>query len=58
VDATLAETPDKIGQERPGQLARVIAVPVSNSPVRASVTYQISLADRQVRIICLILRGI
>jgi hypothetical protein len=57
VDANLAEDPDKKGRPRSDQSARILAVPVSSSPASVSVAYQIFPADRQVRIICLILRG-
>jgi hypothetical protein len=58
VDVNLAEDPDKKGRPRPDESARVIAVPISTSPARVSATYQIYPDDRQVRVVCLIARGV
>lgn len=58
VDANLADDPDRKGQPLSGESARVVAVPISESPARVSVTYQIFPDERQVRIICMILRGV
>jgi len=51
VDENLAESPNQKGQVRDDLSARVLAIPVSNSLARVSVTYQILEEDRQVRII-------
>jgi len=58
VDVNLAEDPDRKGQPLSGESARVVAVPISESPARVSVTYQIFPDERRVRIICMILRGV
>jgi hypothetical protein len=58
VDANLAEDPDRKGRPVLEHSARVIAVSVSDAAARVSATYQYFPAERQVRVICLILRGL
>jgi hypothetical protein len=57
VDANLAEDPGNQGQARPDLGARIVAVPLSGTPARASVTYEVWPEDRLVRVIRLTLRG-
>jgi hypothetical protein len=57
VDSNLAEDPDAKGQPRPDLDARILAVPVSSSRARISVTYQVLPDDRLVRIVRLVFRG-
>jgi hypothetical protein len=57
VDANLSEDPDQKGRPHLGLGARIIAVPLSKSPARVSVTYEVSPEDRLVRVIRLTLRG-
>jgi hypothetical protein len=58
VDTNLAEDPDRKGQPIFDQAARVVAVPVSDASARVSVTYHFFPAERQVRVVNLIVRGI
>lgn len=51
VDANLAEDPDQKGQQRADLAARILAISVANSSARASVTFQVLPADRQVRVV-------
>ena len=57
VDKNLAECPDEKGQPRSDLSVRILAVPISNSPARVSVTYQVLHDDRQVRVVRLVFRG-
>ncbi len=45
VDKNLAEDPDRKGYLRADLNVRIIAVPVQSSPMRASVTFEVSLGD-------------
>ena len=58
IDTNLAEDPERKGQPVTDQAARVVAVPVSEASARVSATYQYFPDERQVRVICLILRGV
>ena len=57
VDATLSEDPDKKGEPRPDLDARILAVPLSSSTARVSVTYHVLPDDRLVRVVRLVFRG-
>jgi hypothetical protein len=57
VDENLANDPDQKGQPRHDLAARIVAVPVPNSPARVSITYRVLPDDRQVRVIRLVVRG-
>jgi len=56
IDQNLVENPDQKGQQRNDLEARVLAVPHSSSFARVAVTYQVSLKDRQVRVVRLVFR--
>jgi hypothetical protein len=51
VDSNLAEDPDTKGQMRDDLGARIVAVPLSNSTARVSVSYEVWPEDRQVHVI-------
>lgn len=57
VDKNLADDPDQQGQPRSDLSARILAVPVSGTPARVSVTYQDLPNDRQVHVVRLVIRG-
>lgn len=58
VDGNLADDPDQKGQSRDDLSVRILAVPVSNSTARVSVTYQVLPEDRQVRVVRLVIRAL
>lgn len=58
IDVHLAEDPEHQGKPVIDESARVVAVPVSEAAARISATYQCFPDERQVRVICLILRGV
>jgi hypothetical protein len=58
VDRNLAEEPEAKGQARPDLGARIIAVPLSSSSVRVSVTYEIWPDERQVHVIRITIHGL
>lgn len=51
VDDNLAEDPDRKGQPRNDLNARILAVPLADSPLRASVTYEVWPEDRRVHVL-------
>jgi hypothetical protein len=57
VDNNLCEDPDQKGEPRPDLVARILAVPISGTSARVSVTYQTLPDDRQVRVVRLVIRG-
>ncbi|MEX2170155.1 MAG: hypothetical protein WD851_12660 [Pirellulales bacterium] len=57
VDRNLADDPNEKGRAIDDLAARILAVPVSASTARVSVTYQVLTDDRQVRVVRLTIRG-
>jgi hypothetical protein len=57
VDKNLAEDPECKGQVRNDLNARILAVPLVDSPLRASVSYEVWPDDLRVHVIRLTLRS-
>jgi hypothetical protein len=50
IDSTLTRNPTSAGETRPELEGRVVHVPFASSGARVSVTYQVLVADRIVRV--------
>ena len=57
IDRELAVDPEQKGLAVDEPDARVLAIPVSTSKARVSVTFQLLPEDRQVRVVRLLFRG-
>jgi hypothetical protein len=57
IDSFLSDDPDLKGQYLPELSARTIAVPLSISPARVEVTFQVFPDDRLVRVTRLVFRS-
>jgi hypothetical protein len=57
IDTSLSEDPDLKGHPLPEHSARSIAVPLSITPARVEVTYQVFPDDRLVRVTRLVFRS-
>ncbi len=56
IDSRLSENPADLGRPRSDLGARIIAVPLANSPARVAATFEIYSEDRIVRVVRLTFR--